>query len=128
MDLVAPPNVEVALVSALSEVLAAHVCTRYPTNDEGLPVVRVSAVGGEVNRLVLARSRVLVECWSDDESDAWYLAARAHAYLCELAGTVAGVTVYRVEADLPVNFPDTGRLSRFRFQFVAQIFARMETV
>lgn len=130
MDLVAPPDVESAAYALLQAALPdAHVGTRYPSGaNEPAEVVRLSTTGGDVTNLVLASARLLVECWADDEADAWRLAATAHAHLCEAGGEYAGVTIYRATADLPVNYPDVNRANRFRFQFLATIYARMEAL
>lgn len=126
--LLAPPDVEVAVVAILTGALpGAHVGTRYPA-DDALKVVRVSATGGDVSGRVHATARVLVECWADDEGDAFRLAAKAHAHLSGAQGRFGDVTVYRVEPLLPVNNPDVNRLARFRFQFLSTVYARMEAL
>ncbi|QFQ29710.2 hypothetical protein EEW87_004250 [Janibacter melonis] len=128
-ELLAPPDVEVGVVGVLRDALPdARVGTRYPSSSPEPPlVVRVSAVGGQAPRhLVLVEPRVLVECWADDEGDAFGLAGRAHAHLSETQGQLHGMTFRKVLAQLPVNHPDVGRPGRFRFQFVATVYSRME--
>lgn len=123
-ELLAPPDIEPAIVSLLSS-CAGWVATRYVDHSNGS--IRVSTTGGAVPvDVVVAAPTVLVECWHEDEAAAWRIAALAHATLTAAAGrTVSGVVIRKVDATLPINHSDVNRTQLVRFQFVATVHSRM---
>ena len=129
-ELLAPPDVEPAVVAVLSEVTGSPwVGTQYPgrPEQEAAGVIQVSATGGPrpVDRVVTEQT-VLVECWHDDAGQAWRIAAEAYARLVAAAGsTVAGVDIKHVACTAPNNNPDVNRKELIRFQFVASIHSRL---
>ena len=133
-ELLVPPNVEPAIVTILEEPEPFEqggpwVATEYPTEEwqEVNGVIRVSATGGArpISRVVVAPT-VLVECWHDDEDDAWRIAATAYAKLGAAAGRVVnGVSVNFVSSTLPNNNPDVNRKRMVRYQFMAEVWTRL---
>lgn len=123
-ELLAPPDVEPAVVAVLS-VDPWWVGTEYEDYPAGS--IRVSATGGAqpVDRVV-TESTVLVECWHDDEHEAWRIAQVAWARLNAAAGkTVAGVDFKWVSSTMPNNHPDVNRMRMVRYQFLTSIHSRL---
>ena len=127
-ELLAPPDVERALVALLS-VDDWWVGTRYPAQpeQEAAGVIRVSATGGPrpVDRVVTEQT-VLVECWHSNAVEAVRIARTAYARLWAAAGsTVGGMDIKHVASTAPVHNPDTGRPQMVRYQFFASIHSRL---
>ena len=123
-ELLAPPDVEPAVVAVLS-VDPWWVGTEYEDDPNGS--IRISATGGArpVTRVVVAPT-VLVECWHDDEAEAWRIAQTAYARLAAAVGsTVAGVDFKHVASTLPNNNPDVNRPRMVRYQFLTEIHTRL---
>ena len=123
-ELLAPPDVEPAVVELLS-LDPWWVGTEY--EDDAAGSVRVSATGGSrpVNRVVVEQT-VLVECWHDDEHEAWRIAQTAWARLHAAAGsTVAGVDIKHVSSTMPNNNPDVNRPRMVRYQFLTEVHSRL---
>ena len=123
-ELLAPPDVEPAVVELLS-VDPWWTGTEY--EDHAAGSVRVSATGGSrpVDRLVVEQT-VLVECWHDDEAEAYRIAQTAWARLHAASGTtVAGVDIKHVSSTMPNNNPDVNRPRMVRFQFLTSIHTRL---
>ena len=123
-ELYAPPDIEPAVVAVLS-VDDWWVGTEYEDNPAGS--IRVSATGGArpVDRVVTAQT-VLVECWHDDEAQAWRIAQTAWARLAAAAGsTVAGVDIKHISSTMPNNHPDVNRIRLVRYQFLAEVWSRL---
>lgn len=129
-ELLAPPDVEPAVVAVLGDVSGSPwVGTQYPgrPGQEAAGVIRVSATGGPrpVDRVVTEQT-VLVECWHDDSNVAWRIAAEAYARLRAATGsTVAGVDIKHVSCTGLNNNPDVNRKELIRFQFMASIHSRL---
>ena len=124
-ELLAPPDVEPAVVAVLS-VDPWWVGTRYG-EDAPAGNIRVSATGGArpVDRVVVEQN-VLVECWHDDAGEALRIAQVAWARLWAAAGTtVAGVDIKHVASTMPNNNPDVNRPGMVRFQFLTTIHSRL---
>ena len=124
-ELLAPPDIEPAVVAILTTEGGPWVGTEY--EDHATGSIRISATGGPrpVDRVV-TESTVLVECWHDDEAVAWAIAQRAWAELGRSAGsTVAGVDIKQVSSTMPNNNPDVNRQGLVRFQFLASISSRL---
>ena len=99
--------------------------TEYEDHADG--TIRVSATGGArpVDRVVVEQT-VLLECWHDDEDDAWKIAQTAWARLHAAAGsTVNGVDIKHVSSTMPNNNPDVNRQRMVRYQFLASIHTRL---
>lgn len=129
-ELLAPPDIEPAVVAVLSAVAGAPwVGTQYPgrPEQEAAGVIQVSATGGPrpVDRVVVEQT-VLVECWHDDAAVAWRIASEAYARLGAAAGSVvAGVDFKHVSCTGLNNNPDVNRKELVRFQFIASIHSRL---
>ena len=126
MELLAPPDIEPAVVEALTTPGGPWVGTRYG-NDHPEGNIRVSATGGArpVDRVV-TEQQVLIECWHDDAGEAQRIARIAWARLWAAAGTtVAGVDVKHVSSTMPNNNPDVNRPQLVRFQFLSSIHSRL---
>lgn len=118
IEVVVFPDAEALLVAYLEPELAARalparVSTKHPTDiKHPSPTsgryVRVSRVGGPRENLVTDGAQMLLECWSDTESDAAELCKLARALVWAMDGQqIAGVWVRRVqEFSGPVNLPD----------------------
>lgn len=127
-ELLAPPDIEPAVVAILTSEGGPWVGTEY--EDHATGSIRISATGGPrpVDRVV-TESTVLVECWHDDEHQAWAIAARAWAQLNAAAGsTVEGVDIKWVSSTLPNNHTDVNRIRMCRYQFLASIHSRLTTL
>lgn len=124
-ELLAPPDVEPAVVAVLTREGGPWVGTEYEDNPAG--TIRVSATGGpRPTGRVVSEQTVLVECWHDDEGAAWTIAQRAWAELNGSVGSVvAGVDIKHVSSTMPNNNPDVNRNSLVRFQFLTSIHSRL---
>lgn len=125
--MLAPPDVEAAVVSLLAENMTADVGTRVHSGADG-EYVRVTRAGGGSRNLIQTDPRLLVECWADDSVAAFDLARMAYALLWSAADSfmAPGVWVSRVQLDDPVNFPDS--TGRARYQFLATLTASLTEV
>lgn len=124
MEILAPADIEPAVVSALS-VDSWWVGTRYVDDPAGS--IRVSATGGArpVDRVVTEQN-VLIECWHDDAGEALRIAQIAWGRLWAAAGTtVEGVDIKWVSSTMPNNNPDVNRPQMVRFQFLSTIHSRL---
>lgn len=129
-EALAPPDVEPAVVAILTVEDGPWVGTEYPVREpeEVNGVIRVSATGGvrAVDRVVVAPT-VLIECWHDDEDVSFRIAQWAWARLQVSAGTIVnGVDIKFVDSTLPNNNPDVNRKRLVRYQFIAEIWTRLE--
>jgi hypothetical protein len=119
--MLAPVDIEGAVVTMLNDALAAPVATRVP-NARPAEFVRVTRTGGQSRNLVQSDARVLVECWAADGVAAFGLARMAYAHLWASADSFIAddVWVGRVDLTEPVNFPDPDTDSP-RYQFLATL-------
>lgn len=126
--MIAPPDVEVAVVTLLDAGMTADVATRVP-NRRTAEMVRVTSTGGSARNVVQFDARVLVECWGPDETTALDLARKAWALLWGAQDTYLDPTTYatRIESTGPVNFPDPDTTSP-RFQFLSTLTVSMTEV
>lgn len=113
----APADVEVALVAFLPGPVATHVPNPRPT-----AFTRVTRAGGDRQNLIQGVTRVLVECFAVDEGDAFAGAQAAWGLLGQAAQSYLsdGVWCSRVQLTDPVNFPDPDTKLP-RFQFIASL-------
>lgn len=115
-EFIAPPDVESGVIAMLDAALTADVSTEVPNPRPG-EFVRVSTSGGTIRNLVQLDARVLVECWSADETAALNLARTAWARLFAAQNSflAAGIYVTRINSTGPVNFPDPDVGPRYQF-------------
>lgn len=120
-ELYAPGDVEEAVVTLLNAGMMPPVSTKVP-NPRSDEHVRVTSLGGTVRNFVQMDSRVLVECWSTDETDAVNLARLAWALLFAASDSYLDASVYatRIQSTGPVNFPDPDT-DMPRYQFISTI-------
>ena len=122
-----PPDVEAALVAALTDYLGVPVATEWPRVLPGSFVV-VSATGdGFGGNLVQASPAHLVECFGPGSVAASKLARSAVGRLTNEALGWPGVSVSRVSCSWPVNYPDP-RTSKSRYQFTVSAVVDLEVV
>lgn len=116
-SVLAPADAEVALAAFLPDPVGTQIPNPRPSG-----FTRVTRAGGDRRNLIQGVTRVLVECFNDDEAEAfnraqaaWGLLGQAQqSYLSE------GVWCSRVELTDLVNFPDP-ETKMPRFQFVASL-------
>lgn len=130
MELLVPTDPEVAALAELSTLLPAHgfpavtraagtLGTKLPTsNPKPAEFGRVLATGGVPRDLVTDSATLVLEGYATKEQRARDLCALMLAGVerAARAGTLGGVTVYRVSsASLPANLPHPQVPTHFRF-------------
>ena len=121
-ELLGPVDVEAAVVSLLDGSTSANVATAVPNPRPTGGYVRVTRAGGGQRNLIQSDSRLLIECWHDDEVSAFDLARRCWALLWAAQDSFisAGVYATRIDSGEPVNFPDPDTGSP-RYQFLSTL-------
>lgn len=132
MEQLTPPDIEAAVVEILSVPDGPWVSTKYPPDErhEVNGVIRISSTGGgrPIDLVVIAPT-VLIECWHSDDDTAHRTAQWAWSRLMTSAGTVVnGVSINRVNSTLLNNNPDVNRRRMVRYQFVAEVWTRLEPI
>lgn len=127
--MLAPVDIEAAVVTVLDAGTSASVATKVENPRPAGPLIRVTRAGGIGVNLIQSAPRVLVECWDDDEVAAFNLARMAYAVLWAGADSylAAGVYVTRIELTEPVNFPDPDT-KKPRYQFVAALTTSLQEI
>lgn len=117
-----PVDIEAAVVAVLDAGTSAEVATSVENPRPAGPIIRVTRAGGSGRNLIQSTPRVLVECWDDDETDAFNLAQLAYARLWAAQDSfmTADVYVTQVELTEPANFPDPDT-DQARYQFLAAL-------